>query len=131
MRPASRLRDTLETGSRGLLESVDMVVPGDTEVVLVVDQFEELFTLTSNEHDRELFLESLRVASVDPESRIRVIATLRADFYDRPLIYPRFGELLADQTEAVPPLSPDELEHGDPTARGAGRPRANPDWRRR
>ena len=36
--------------------------------------------------------------------------TLRADFYDRPLIYPRFGELLAERTEAVPPLTPDELE---------------------
>ena len=87
-----------------------MVVPGDTEVVLVVNQFEELFTLTSNEHDRELFLESLRVASVDPESRHPRVVTLRADFYDRPLVYPRFGELFADRTEAVPPLTPDELE---------------------
>ena len=39
-----------------------------------------------------------------------MIVTLRADFYDRPLIYPRFGELLAARTEAVPPLTPDELE---------------------
>ena len=39
-----------------------------------------------------------------------MIVTLRADFYDRPLFYPRFGELLAARTEAVPPLTPDELE---------------------
>ena len=38
------------------------------------------------------------------------MVTLRADFFDRPLRYPRVGELLAARTEAVPPLSPDELE---------------------
>ena len=39
-----------------------------------------------------------------------MVATLRADFYDRPLVYPRFGELIAARTEAVPPLTPEELE---------------------
>jgi WD40 repeat protein/DNA-binding SARP family transcriptional activator len=110
VRPTPRLRDRLEQGSRGLLEAIDLVVPGEAEVVLVVDQFEEVFTLTTDERERNLFLESLRVAAADPESRLRVIVTLRADFYDRPLIYPRFGELLAERTEAVPPLTPDELE---------------------
>ena len=110
MRPASGLRGVLEAGSRGLLSAVDLVVPGDRDIVLVVDQFEEVFTLTTDERVRELFLESLRVATADPESRLRAIVTLRADFYDRPLVYPRFGELLAARTEAVPPLTPDELE---------------------
>ncbi len=108
--PVPRLHDRLESGSRGLLEVIDLVAPGEAEVVLVVDQFEEVFTLTTDERERELILESLRVAAADPDSRIRVVVTLRADFYDRPLTYPRFGELLADRTEAVPPLTPDELE---------------------
>jgi WD40 repeat protein/DNA-binding SARP family transcriptional activator len=108
--PVPRLRERLDSGSRGLLEAVDLVAPGEAEVVVVVDQFEEAFTLTTDERERELFLESLRVAAADPESRLRVIVTLRADFYDRPLVYPRFGELLAEGTEAVPPLTPDELE---------------------
>jgi WD40 repeat protein/DNA-binding SARP family transcriptional activator len=110
VRPVPRLHDRLDSGSRGLLEAVDLVAPGEAEVVLLVDQFEEVFTLTADERERELFLESLRVAAADPESRLRVIVTLRADFYDRPLLYPRFGELLGERTEAVPPLTPDELE---------------------
>ncbi len=57
-----------------------------------------------------MLLESLRVAVADPASRVRVIATLRADFYDRPLNYQRFGELLGVHTEVVTPLAPDELE---------------------
>ena len=32
---------------------------------------------------------------------MRVIATLRADFYDRPLMYPRIGDLPPERTEAV------------------------------
>jgi WD40 repeat protein/DNA-binding SARP family transcriptional activator len=108
--PAARLRDRLEGGSRGLLDAVDASVPGNAEVVLVIDQFEEVFTLTSDERERERFLESLRIAAVDPESRLRVIVTLRADFFDRPLVYPRFGELLGSRTEVVPPLTPDEVE---------------------
>jgi WD40 repeat protein/DNA-binding SARP family transcriptional activator len=110
VRPAARLHDTLDSGSRGLLQAVDLLAPEEAEVVLVVDQFEEVFTLCADEREREQFLESLRVATVDPDSRLRVVVTLRADFYDRPLTYPRFGELLAAKTEAVPPLTPDELE---------------------
>jgi WD40 repeat protein/DNA-binding SARP family transcriptional activator/class 3 adenylate cyclase len=110
VRPVSGLHDRLDSGSRGLLEAIDQVAPGEEEIVLVVDQFEEVFTLTTDERERELFLETLRVAAADPESRLHVIVTLRADFYDRPLVYPRFGELLAERTEAVPPLTPDELE---------------------
>ena len=109
-RPPTRLGDLLRDGPRGLLEAVDRVTPEDAELVLVVDQFEELFTLATDDRERELVLEALRVAALDPASRLRVIATLRADHYDRPLTYPRFGELLAARNESVPPLTPDELE---------------------
>ena len=109
-RPIPRLRDRLEEGSRGLLEVVGDAFPEESEIVVVVDQFEEVFTLTRDIPEREAFLESLRVASVDPASRVRVIVTLRADFFDRPLATPRFGELLGRRTETVTPLTPDELE---------------------
>jgi WD40 repeat protein/DNA-binding SARP family transcriptional activator len=110
VRPVARLRETLGSGSRGLLEAAELLVSHDSEIVLVVDQFEEVFTLCPDAAEREAFLESLRVATVDPDTRLRVVVTLRADFYDRPLTYPRFGELLATMNEAVPPLTPDELE---------------------
>jgi WD40 repeat protein/DNA-binding SARP family transcriptional activator len=110
VRPVPRLHDRLEEGPRGLLEAIDLVVPGDSEVVLVVDQLEEVFTLTRDEREREAFLESLRVAAADPAGRLWIVVTLRADFYDRPLAYPRFAEQLARGTDAVPPLTPDELE---------------------
>ena len=110
VRPPAGLLGRLESGPRGLLEVADAIVPEGTELLLIVDQFEEAFTLTEAEDDRALFLESLRVATADPASRVRVIATLRADFYDRPLRYPRMGELMGSSTEVLGPLTPEELE---------------------
>ena len=110
VRPPSDLLGRLESGPRGLLEVADAILPDGTELLVIVDQFEETFTLTENEDDRALFLESLRVATADPASRLRVIVTLRADFYDRPLRYPRMGELLGSSTEVLSPLTPEELE---------------------
>src|SRR5690606_8074283 len=83
----------------------------ETELVLVIDQFEEIFTLVEDEQVRTHFMDSIITAVTDPRSRIRVIVTLRADFYDRPLNYNRFGELMRKRTEIVLPLSPEELEH--------------------
>jgi WD40 repeat protein/DNA-binding SARP family transcriptional activator len=109
-RPPAGLLQVLESGPRGLLQAVDRVVPEGSELVLFVDQFEEAFTLTDDEAERSLLLESLRVAAADPASRTRIVATLRADFYDRPLNYPRFGPILGASTEVMTPLAPDELE---------------------
>ena len=58
-----------------------------------MDQFEELFTLT---HERWPGTAALRLVNLanDERSDTRVVLTLRADFFDRPLQYPEFGELL-------------------------------------
>lgn len=108
--PPAGLLARLESGPRGLVDSVEAIVPHEAQLVLIVDQFEEAFTLTESEEERALLLEGLRVAAVDPDSRVRVVVTLRADFYDRPLRYPRMGPLLGATTEVLTPLTPEELE---------------------
>ncbi|MFW5696744.1 MAG: WD40 repeat domain-containing protein, partial [Phototrophicaceae bacterium] len=95
----------------GLLDTVRRVIPTpDAQVVLFIDQFEELFTLVEAEPERTLFLESLHTAATGSDSPLRIIITLRADFYDRPLIYPGFSSLMQANTEVVIPLTPGELE---------------------
>ena len=54
----------------------------------MVDQFEELFTLTEAD-EAEAFLAALSEAADDAGRRIHVLLTMRADFYDRPLADPR------------------------------------------
>ena len=109
--PPASLLEQLANDERGLLRSVKRVLPGDaSELLVVLDQLEELFTLVGDEGVREHFLASVACAVRDPHSRVRVVATLRADFYDRPLQYRGFAELVRDGAEVVLPLSPDELE---------------------
>jgi WD40 repeat protein/serine/threonine protein kinase/DNA-binding XRE family transcriptional regulator len=110
--PPEHLLGQLQEDHRGLARAVKRVLPADSEaeLVLVIDQFEEVFTLVEDEATRTHLLDSLLAAVSDPRSRLRVIVTLRADFYDRPLLYPRFGELMRARTEVVLPLAAEELE---------------------
>jgi WD40 repeat protein/serine/threonine protein kinase len=109
--PPDSLLNQLNEDNRGLVRAVKRVLPDDsTELLLVIDQFEELFTLVDDEVQRTHFMDSLSLAITEPRSRIRVIITLRADFYDRPLNYNRFGDLMRHRTEIVLPLHTEELE---------------------
>lgn len=108
---AQNLFQQLERDDRGLLRVADIILPNDkTELLLVIDQFEEVFTLVEDEATRTHFLALLRVAATDPRSRVRIVATLRADYYDRPLHYPEFGDLIRSQMETLLPLSAKGLE---------------------
>jgi energy-coupling factor transporter ATP-binding protein EcfA2 len=108
---ADQFYDHLHRDVFGLVRVAKLILPHDgSELVLVIDQFEELFTLTEDESIRRHFFGLLCDAVTAPHSRMRVIITLRADFYDRPLQYPAFGEILCNSMETLLPLSAEELE---------------------
>jgi WD40 repeat protein/DNA-binding SARP family transcriptional activator len=105
------LAEQLTADADALVRAARWVLPDDdSELVVVVDQFEELFTLVTDEQQRAAFLAAVVAAATDPRSRIRVVLTLRADFYDRPLLYQHLTELLGTSTELVGPLTAEELE---------------------
>jgi WD40 repeat protein len=110
--PPASLLSQLKDGTRGLLRAVHRILPADesVELVLVIDQFEEVFTLVEEETERALLLESLATAVLDEHSRLRVVMTLRADFTDKPLHYTDFGEIMNRRFEFVLPLTADEVE---------------------
>ncbi|MBZ0274779.1 MAG: serine/threonine-protein kinase PknK, partial [Anaerolineae bacterium] len=105
------LMSQLREDERGLARAIKRVLPADpgSELLLVIDQFEEVFTMVEDETARAHFLNSLLAAAQDPRSRLRIIVTLRADFYDRPLLYPDFGGLISQRTQFVLPLTAEEL----------------------
>jgi len=109
-RPVKDLHDRLWNGPNGLKSIIpDLLAETTGEILLFVDQFEEIFMPAVDEVERVLFMDNLRYAVTAIGSRLRVIITLRADFYDRPLRYTGFGALLQKRTEVVLPLSPNEL----------------------
>ncbi|MGA9275592.1 protein kinase domain-containing protein [Ilumatobacter sp.] len=108
--PPTSLRSQLNERS-GLLRAVRRILPDDdTTLLVVLDQFEELFTLTALEDERDRFLHELAHAVRAPSSPLRIVATLRADHYDEPLANAAFAELVTDGTVTVRPLEPAELE---------------------
>lgn len=108
--PLQGVLEQLTESETGLLRvALRMTAEGTGELLLVVDQFEELFTLAT-ERTRRRFLENLVTAVTDPRSRVRVVLTLRADFYDRPLLSHRFAPVFASSVVNVLPMSPAELE---------------------
>ena len=98
--------DGAEPGS--LAAAAGAVLDEDRRLLLFVDQMEELFT-ASPAPAREEFLAMLASAVTAPDSAVTVAATLRGDFYDRPLEHASFGPLLGGATLAVPAMSADEI----------------------
>jgi DNA-binding SARP family transcriptional activator len=103
------LREQFRGDHLDLLRAV-LRVSEDEEVVLVIDQFEELFLLVDSEAERQRFIRNLAEALEDPHTRLRVVVTMRADFYDLPLRYPQLAGWIGDHQVTVPPLGPAELE---------------------
>jgi WD40 repeat protein len=88
--------------------AADLVEPGE-QLVLVVDQFEELWTLLDSDSTRDRFAELLTHTARD-DVVLRVVVTLRADLYDRPLQHPGLGPIVSGSTFAVTPMTAGELQ---------------------
>ncbi|MBB5958200.1 WD40 repeat protein [Saccharothrix tamanrassetensis] len=83
--------------------------PDDAEVVIVVDQFEEVFTLCRDPAERARFVDLLVAAAVEEHGRCRVVLGVRADFYAHCTNYPRLVDLFRDAQIPVCPMTTDEL----------------------
>ncbi|SPF04837.1 nSTAND1 domain-containing NTPase [Streptomyces sp. MA5143a] len=80
----------------------------DPECWVVVDQFEEVFTLCRERAERDRFLDLL-LAARDPGSRLRVLIAVRSDFYARCAEHPRLAEALHGSGLLVGSMTADEL----------------------
>lgn len=79
------------------------------KLCLVIDQFEELFTLCDDENERRLFIENLLYAAAVSNGPIYILLTMRADFYHRCATYRDLAHRVASQQILVGSLSPVEL----------------------
>ncbi|CDR08618.1 transcriptional regulator, XRE family [Streptomyces iranensis] len=106
-RPAAVL--VLTPGAQPM-DRLDLLTPakgrGDTWVL--VDQFEELFTLCACPEDRDAFLERL-LAAREPGSRLRVVLALRADFFARCAENHTLAAALNDATLLIGPMTAEQL----------------------
>jgi WD40 repeat protein len=110
VKPVENLEECLRQSTDGLCNLLPKVLPSpDNTLLLVIDHFEELFTQTTDTQERRQFLELVREGL--KADNLRVITLLRADFYDRPMMYEGFGSLIQSRTEVVLPLNSMELHN--------------------
>ncbi|MFC2153411.1 BMP family ABC transporter substrate-binding protein [Actinomycetota bacterium] len=113
----SHLRGGDSTGF--LRAALRMLGDTNSRLCLVIDQFEELFTLVTDDDTRHRFLDHLITALDDVYGRVTVLVTLRANMYAHPFEHAEFGTRLGHGVINVVPLTPDELEAAalEPAAR--------------
>jgi hypothetical protein len=112
------------TGSDKLLNVLRSLFPKDDQhILLVIDQFEELFTHSSDNRSAEptepgsstsgsqqtQFVELLAAVAKSQLDRLRIVITLRADFFDRCLSLPTLKSLIENRTLLLGKLSDDAL----------------------
>ena len=73
--------------------------------ILVVDQFEELFTLCEDQAERVEFIDKL----LNFASRRKVVITMRADFLGECTFYPELRKRIETRQKLVGPMEPAEL----------------------
>jgi len=109
---AASLHPMLRDGPGGLhLTALQAVVdrPAGAEVLVVVDQFEEVFTLCSDPQERTQFIALLIAATRASNSRTRVVLALRADFYAHCAHHQELLDALRDAQVLVGPMNNAEL----------------------
>ena len=89
-------------------------------LLLVVDQFEELFTLCRDAEERQAFVDNLLYAVQSEGGAVSVLIALRADFYQHLAEYSGLRTLFAKQQEYIGAMSAEELRQAieEPAKRG-------------
>ncbi|WP_286619269.1 TIR domain-containing protein, partial [Variovorax sp. J22R115] len=106
-----RLADQLQAGRTKLRDVVQRLLdlqPGTQRLLLVVDQWEELFTLTENAEQRQCFIDNLLEAT--QTSALNVVLTLRGDYFGRAVTSQRdLSDRLQGAQVNLGPMTKEEL----------------------
>jgi DNA-binding SARP family transcriptional activator len=111
-----RLGEALQQDQVPLLDAVQRALEKGYEAkraLLLVDQFEELYTLCPDPDEQRRFLDGL-LAAVEPGGGPRghplvVLLTLRADFMGQALTHRPFADALQENALILGPMTRDEL----------------------
>ncbi len=97
-----------ETHPKGLVSIIEQL-PNSKRFLLVVDQFEEVFTVCADEEERQRFIELLAQVTEISACRLAIVTTMRADFLEPCLRYAALYHLIQTQAVYMPPLERSDL----------------------
>ncbi|MBD1858012.1 MULTISPECIES: caspase family protein [Leptolyngbya] len=112
IRQTQKLEHLIYREQQGLVKlAADLPIPehGLNRYLVIVDQFEEIFTQSTLE-ERTRFINLLTEVSDCPGSNIAIIITIRADFVEECLRYLTLTQIINQQGIFMPPLEGADLE---------------------
>lgn len=119
---AADLMDNMAQDPRSLhlFASRRLAADKNNFLLLVIDQFEELFTLCHSERERASFIKNLIKAASEVGGQVIVLIALRADFYAHCANYLDLRKGLAKQQEYIGAMTLEELRRAieEPAQRG-------------
>ncbi len=98
-----------ELTERDGLRHIAKELPALSPLLLVVDQFEELYTLCSDPFERALFIDNLLLAAADKIANITVVIALRTEFLIETQTHPTLYQTVSKQAVMIPMMSTAEL----------------------
>ena len=117
----AKVLDDLERDPHGLHLAVRRLTLDGRRLLLIVDQFEELFTLCRDEFEREAFVDNLlTAASPEVAGPTTLVLAVRADFYAHCAQYDDLRQAMAEHQEYIGPMNVEELRRAieEPARRG-------------
>ncbi len=120
------LKTKTEQGKQDGLQRIANALPAIdvSPLVVLVDQFEEIYSLCKDADERATFIGNLIDAAGTAEGRVSVVLTLRSDFLGEVQQHPQLDQIVgSDQSVIVPAMTVDELRRAiaEP-AKQAGHP---------
>ena len=119
------LQKQMQESDGALANALNKIAASDDHHrLIVVDQFEELFTLCDEDDIREAFAANLLYIAQNRQPQLKIILALRADFYHRCLENEKLAQLMPPENQInVRQMEAEEL------AEAILRPAANGDWK--
>ncbi|MEJ7738401.1 MAG: TIR domain-containing protein [Chitinophagaceae bacterium] len=107
----TKLADALGSRQVSLRDVIKIALqkqPGTNKLMLIVDQWEEVYAPAINETTRIRLLDEL-LDAVSPET-LSIVLTLRGDFYNQVLTYRPFSDRLQDGVVNISQMNREELK---------------------
>jgi WD40 repeat protein len=110
----SKVQFVLEGKSNGkpdvFTQAVRQLKDKESEWLIFIDQFEELFTRCTSLEQRKNFIKSIAQIAEAEDRSVKIVLAMRADFVEQFSPYPQFGQIVQRQIHLVTDMPEDELE---------------------
>ena len=121
LRPGDHPLDALGRALRAAMRDADPVddehaaeewldrLPTGGRLIVILDQFEEAYTVCRDERERAQFLDRLAALARDAGRRALVVVAIRSEFYGRCAEHREIADLASTSTVLLGPMTADEL----------------------